>query len=279
MTIHAASLLHLFLRIAIASLLLWGLSVQAEEPSFTFAIVPQQSPSRLAKLWLPLLQDLATKSGLTLRFVTAPDIPTFETRSANGEYDFAYMNPFHYVVFHEKPGYVAFAKAKDKKLTGILVVHKDSPLHALKELDGKEVAFPSPNAFAASMLPQAFMEKLGIHVKPVYVKSHDAVYRNIAAQRYIAGGGVIRTLKHSDSKTAEQLKILWTSKEYTSHAFAYHPRIPKDAVNRLLAAMTNMHTYAQGQDLLKQLHLTGIEAADNAEWNEIRDLEIKPLQH
>ena len=69
-----------------------------------FGVVPQQSATKLAKQWVPLLNYLSEKTGHTIHFATAKDIPTFEQRCANGEYDLAYMNPYHYVVFHESPG-------------------------------------------------------------------------------------------------------------------------------------------------------------------------------
>ena len=41
-------------------------------------------------------------------------------------------------------GYQAVARARDKRIRGIIVVPKDSPIESLAELDGKELAFPAP---------------------------------------------------------------------------------------------------------------------------------------
>jgi len=84
----------------------------ASEKIYTFGVVPQQAASEMAETWLPFLAWVSAKSGVTLRFVTAPDIPAFEARLAKGEYDLAYMNPYHYTVFHKKSGYEALAKEK-----------------------------------------------------------------------------------------------------------------------------------------------------------------------
>lgn len=71
-------------------------------------------------------------------FETAKDIPTFEQRLAKGAYDFAYMSPYTYTVLHRsRAGYTAFAKEKDKKLTGIIVVRRDSEYQDIKDLRGK----------------------------------------------------------------------------------------------------------------------------------------------
>jgi len=97
-------------------------------PEYTFAVVPQQSASKLARLWTPILKKVGQEAGVILKFKTAPNIPTFEKRLVNSEYDFAYMNPYHYTAFHKKPGYQAIAKAANKRIKGIVVVRKDSNL-------------------------------------------------------------------------------------------------------------------------------------------------------
>lgn len=50
------------------------------ESILTFAVVPQQSASKLAQLWNPIVEQLSIKTGLKIKFATAPDIPTFEKR-------------------------------------------------------------------------------------------------------------------------------------------------------------------------------------------------------
>ena len=97
----------------------------ADSRSFSFGVVPQQSATELAKAWIPLFNTLAEAAGFGLRFATAPNIPVFEKRLAAGEYDFAYMNPYHYTVFSQKPGYRAFAREKGRRLRGMVVVRKD----------------------------------------------------------------------------------------------------------------------------------------------------------
>ena len=235
--------------------LLLALSANASEPVnprvYTVGIVPQQSATRLARLWVPILNHLGEKAGISLRFATAPNIPTFEKRLASGEYDLAYMNPYHYTVFHRNPGYVAFAHAADKQIKGIVVVRRDSSIADLSELAGHKLAFPAPAAFAASVLPRAHLRNKGIAIEPVYVSSHDSVYRNVARGLYPAGGGVMRTFRSIDSAVSDQLRILWTTQGYTPHAFAAHPAMPIGVVDRLQQAMMSMATDPEGRELFR----------------------------
>jgi len=252
-------------------------NIQAE--TINFGIVPQQSAKKLAKLWTPINAYLSEKSGLKIRFSTAQDIPTFEKRLLAGEYDLAYMNPYHYTVFHKSPGYEAIVKQKDKRIKGILVVKKESDVQSLEQLNGATLAFPSPAAFAASVLPRAKLAKDGINIEPKYVSSHDSVYLTVARGLFPAGGGVVRTLNNTDPKVKENLRVLWTSPGYTPHAFATHPNLGKETRQKLQEALLAMNKDAEGQALLKSINFKGMEKAQNSDWDDVRGLNIKLLDH
>lgn len=239
-----------------------------------FGIVPQSSGSKLAQTWTPILSYLEEKTGYEIRFATARNIPTFEQRLHDGKYDIAYMNPTHYTAVHGTSGYEAFARARDVRLKGIIVVHKDSPYRELKDLTGGEIAFPSKSAFAASQIPLAVFNQLGVGISPMYVASHDSVYRNVAKGRYQAGGGVMRTFNNTPADVRKDLRVLWTSDDYTPHAFAAHPRVDRAAVERLQQAMLDMEHDPRGQALLKAMRMKGFEVGMDRDWNDVRSLDI-----
>ena len=87
----------------LSCVLVAGLAGAQSTRTFSFGVVPQQAASELAETWSPVLTWLSKQAGMQLRFSTAPDIPNFEQRLAKEEYDFAYMNPYHFVVFNEAP--------------------------------------------------------------------------------------------------------------------------------------------------------------------------------
>lgn len=260
---------------AIALIFLLGAPSYADEPTpLSFAIVPQQSATKLAKLWSPILRYIGEKSGYTLVFRTAKDIPTFENRLLSGEYDLAYMNPYHYTVAHEKQGYLAFAKQRDKLLKGIIVTRVGSDIKEIAQLDSASLCFPSPAAFAASILPRAFLQSQGLYFTPKYVSSHDSVYRNVAMGRYSAGGGIQRTLNNVEKKIRDQIHVLHTTPGHTPHAIAHHPRIARESIEKIQQVMVQMANDPVGKKLLKTINFTGIDSAANQEWDDIRELKI-----
>jgi len=257
-------------------LLFYSTLIMAEQ-QLTFGIVPQQSASKLAKLWSPIIEEISQQSGLRIHFATAPDIPTFEKRLAEGSYDIAYMNPYHYTVFHQKVGYLALAKARGKHIKGIIVVAKNNHINALIDLDDSILAFPAPAAFAASILTRADLSKNKVNFTPKYVSSHDSVYRAVAKGLYPAGGGIVRTFNNVDPEIRNQLEVLWTTRGYTPHAIAVHPRIKPADVRKIQQVLLKMGEQVTGKKLLNNIKIKSFEGAEDSDWNDVRDLKLNLL--
>ena len=258
--------------------ILMAYPVNAAQSVFTFGFVPQQSAAVLVKKWGPILRYVSKKISHKIAFRTAPNIPTFEQRVREGQYDFAYMNPAHYTVFAKDPGYRAFAKQKGKRIKGILVVRKDSPIKKLAELTGKPLAFPAPAAFAASVLQRSYLSQQGIAITPKYVGSHDSVYHGVVKGLYPAGGGIQRTFGTVTPKIGEQLRVLWTTNGYTPHAFAAHPRISAEVVTSVQRILSKMFDDPAGRKLLQVIGFKkGAVSARDSDWDDVRKLGITKL--
>ena len=247
------------------------------QKELAFGVVPQQAANKLARNWGPVFAHLSAQTGLKIKFATAPNIPEFERRLAAGEYDFAYMNPYHYTVFGDKPGYIALAKQTNKAIMGILVARKDADLSKLADLSGT-LAFPAPAAFAASILTRSALHEDGVDFTPQYVKSHDSVYMSVAKGLFQAGGGVMRTFNNTDPEIRDQLQIFWRSPKYTPHAIAAHPRLSQTDIESVQIAMLKMADTAEGKELLKAINFKGFEAANYSDWDDVRALRIDLLK-
>lgn len=238
-----------------------------------FGVAPQQAVTELARIWTPFLGYLSRKTGYSFQFRSATDVSTFERRIAVGEYDFAYYNPLLYATSREI-GYQAIAKERDTRLTGIVVVPKESPHQDLKDIDGATVAFPAPTAFAAAVLPQMMARKIGINITPKYVSSHESVYRTVAQGLYPAGGGIVKTFENVEPAVQDKLRILWKSQAYTAHPVAAHPRVPPHVAQRVLDALAAMEKDPEGLAMLKLANFKGFVAARDSDYDDIRALNV-----
>lgn len=244
---------------------------------YSLGIVPQQSTQKLATMWLPLIDYLNAQTGFSITFSTAKDIPTFEDRVAEQQYDLAYINPYHYVVFSDSANYVPLARDAHKRISGIIVVREDSPYTTLQQLHGATLAFPAPAAFAASIIPRGMLAKENISINAQYVNSHDSVYLNVINGLFPAGGGIIRTLEHLPKMQNEKLRILWRSQDFTPHALAVHSRVPEAHRKKILAALIALNDSAENAHLLRGINFSGFAEAQDSDWDDVRELGIFSL--
>jgi phosphonate transport system substrate-binding protein len=238
--------------------------------ALVFGVVPQQSSIELAETWKPVVAYLEKTTGEKIHLKIERSIPEFEQALYSGEYDFAYMNPYHYIVAHKRIKYQAIAR-DIKKLVGIIVVHKESGIQHVSELKGKEFLFPAPDAFAATLLTKYdLLKEHGIDIerdkKFRYVNSHDSVYKGVARHIGDAGGGIERTFNNlGDSITKASLKIIYKTDAYPSHPFAFHPALPQKVQERLTEAIITM-----SPSLLEPLSMKQIIQTHDSEYNTVR---------
>jgi len=250
-------------------------------PSFSQKVwivgaIPQQSARKLNKLWKPFLAYISAKTGQRFEFQASPNFKSFEQRCESALFDFVYLSPYHYTTYHDISQYNAIAKAKNKKIKGIIVVKKNSPFKNISDLNNLRLGFPSPTAFAASVLPRGYLKNQNISFDPVYSKTHDNVYYGVAQGYFPAGGGVIRTFNATSAESKNKLRVLWTSKGYTPHAIASHQRIPVKIIKIFQKALVSMSKDPNAKKLYQNMKIKyGFEIAKDSDWDDIRSLGVQ----
>lgn len=233
--------------------------------SYTFAVVPQFEQRKLFAVWKPVVDELSKRTGLNITLSTALSIPSFEQELENGSFDLVYTNPYHILKAYERQGYRPLVRDA-APLRGILVVRKDSPLRNPAEMNGKELAIPSPNALGASLLLRSDLENLyKARVKMVNVQTHSAVYMNVLAGVIEAGGGVEKTLQEQGANVREGLRILYSTREMPSHPIAAHPRVAESIRERIRQALLDMASTPEGAALVEKIpikHMISTSIAD-----------------
>ena len=198
---------------------------ETENKVYSVYIVPQLTALSTHKAWRPVLDKLAAATGLNFELMIVPTIPAFEASLYKGKADFAFVNPYHCIVAKKRQGYIALLRDSSELLKGIVVVRNDSPITSVAELDGKTVAFPAPNAFAASLLIQALLAEKQISIVPSFVKTHSNVYRSVVMEDVVAGGGVNNTFDREPADVRDQLRILYVTPGFAPHPLMANPRI------------------------------------------------------
>lgn len=242
-----------------------GIAILNAGQKLTVSVVPQMETTYIQKTWEPFLQELSKKTGIAFELHHYRTIPEFEKGLHDGEPDIAFMNPYHAVMANEWSGYRPIIHDM-KPLIGILVIKKNGAVHTLTDLNGKSLAFPSPNAFAASLYMRALLDQQEkIQFKPVYVKTHTNVYRNVLFGVYAAGGGVNNTLIREDDNLQNQLQILYKTKPTAPHPLCINPRVSPRIALIIQKAILDMGADSAYKDMLDEIQIPNPVSADYKE--------------
>ena len=231
-------------------------SAGAQTPNiYTFSVVPQFSPAQLHREWWPVLDRVSRETGVALELKINASIQKFEADFMEGAPDFAYMNPYHAVMAKRAQAYLPLLR-DSKPLAGILLVRRDSPYKSLRDLDGKTIAFPAPNAFGASLYLRALLaEEAKIRFEPRYLNTHSNVFRHVAQGNVAAGGGVNVSFNGEAPEVREQLAVLYQTPGVAPHPVVAHPRVPERVRTAVVEAFLALRRDAIGRDMLREIRM------------------------
>lgn len=259
--------------ILFASVLLLAASslARSDDCTLKLGVVPQFEQRKLISIWNPIMEALSTKLACRIEFVGSENIQAFETQFTQGEFDIAYLNPYHALMAFDAQGYEPIIRSSANLLSGILVARKDSSITDIQQLQGMPIAFPSPNALGASLLMRAELKTLhNIDVIPKYVKTHTSVYLHVAKKQTVAGGGVLRTLKSQSEPLQDRLHIIYETQKVNSHPIVVHPRAQKykEAIQMQLLALGD-------QQLLDEVPMQAPIASSLDDYLPLRELQLE----
>ncbi len=236
-----------------------------EAGSYTLAVVPRFTSIETHRDWAPFAERLARETALPIRLKIYKSYASFDADLLGGVPDLVFMSPYHAVRSRRAQGYIPLVRDSAKPLTGILVVRRDSPARSVRDLDGKDMAFPSPNAFGASLYMRALLtEEEKIRFNPRYVGSHSNVYRHVILGRADAGGGVSNTLEKEPPEVRGKLRVLYEAPGAAPHPLAAHPRVPEEARRLITDAVLRLGADENARGLLDAVRLSRPVRADYA---------------
>lgn len=247
-----------------------------ENTPYQVYIVPQLSPLVTYQAWTPILEKLAEKTGLKFELIVPPNIPDFEKDVNNGLPDLAFMNPYHMTIAKHRQGYIPLVRDSANLLEGNIVVQKDNPIKSINELKNQTIAFPAPNAFAATLLIRSLLVKQNIPITPLYANTHSNVYRTVALGDVLAGGGIKNTFTREPLDIQQQLRVLYTTPRYAPHPLAAHPRIPIKIRQEISAAFIKLANDSTNKEIFVSIQMTKpIEANYQKDYKVIEKLKFE----
>lgn len=241
--------------------------------TYTFGIVPQFEARKLARIWKPIIDEIEKRTGYEFEIVGSPRIPEFETSFMNGEFDFAYMNPYHALVAAQTQGYRPLLRDGGRELFGILVVRDDSAYQSVEDLEGQTIAFPAPNALGASLLIRSDLtNQRDVNFSPMYVSTHGSAYLNVILNQAAAAGGVMGTFRSQPIEISEQLRVLYKTTRVPPHPITAHPRVPEEVQKQVTQAFLDLWKTGYGRELLERVPIREVVETSLDDYAELQGM-------
>ena len=230
-------------------LVAFGAPGWSQNQPLSFGVIIWRSPVLTARFWNPILRYVSDRSGVPLQLKVANTGPEHTAMVRRGEYHFLYSN-HNFIKENEESGYRVFARSKDDIGTGEIVVLKDSPIHSLTELEGKEVVFPHIAAFYGYHLPMDGLLRKGIQVTPLFAGNQEGAMGQLKAGRVIAAGVNAEVMRAFAQREHLAYRTLWSSEKYVSLALSALPSVPAETVKAVRDAFIKMADDPEGTKVL-----------------------------
>ena len=254
----------------------FGFTAAAADQPYGFNVLNQRSVALTAQYWNPILIYVSRKSGVPLELKLAKTTKEGNALAEQGAYDFLYTNHF-FTPERDRLGFRVIARPAGRGIQGQIVVPQDSPIRSLQELNGKEVAFPSPDAFAAYFLPMDALIKSKVDVKPVFTSNQEASLAQLKIGTVAAAAVNDQIIQRYARREGFEYRLLWNSELYNDLCIMASPKLPKEKVAAVRDAFVNMMSDPEGRkvleagaELLKIRDKLGFIAADNRDYENYR---------
>jgi phosphonate transport system substrate-binding protein len=244
--------------------------------AYAFNVLNQRTIALTAQYWNPILTHVSRKSGVPLELKLAKTAQEANAIAENGGYDFLYTNHF-FTPERDRLGYKVIARLAGPGIRSQIVVLEDSPVRTLRDLNGKDVAFVSPDAFLGYWLPMDALINAKVNVNIVFTGNQEASSAQLKVNKVAAAGLNGTVLARYARREAFQYRALWTSEIYQDLCIMANPKVPADKVAAVRAALIDMvkdpeglRILEAGAELLKSTGELGFVAVENRDYDNYR---------
>ena len=251
-------------------------AAQAADQPYAFNVLNQRSVALTAQYWNPILIYVSRKSGVPLELKLAKTVHDTNALAEQGAYHFLFTNHF-FTPERDRLGFRVIARPAGRGIRSQIIVPQDSPIRSLQDLNGKEVAFPSPDAFAGYWLPMDALLKAKLNVKPVFTSNQEASFAQLKVGTVVAAAVNDTVIERYARREGFEYRLLWNSELYNDLCIMASPKVPQDKIIAVRDAFVGMINDPEGRkvleagaELLKIKDKLGFIASDNRDYENYR---------
>lgn len=278
-------------KLAVAMGFALGLTL-AHAEDINFGIISTESSQSLKADWQPLLDDMAKKTGFTVKAFFSSDYAGIIEGMRFNKVQLAWYGNKSAIEAVDRANGEVFAQMVNADGTqgyySHLIVHKDSPIQGLDEVlkNGKSYSFGNgdPNSTSGFVVPGFYVfaqNKIDAksHFKVVRNANHETNALAVANKQVDVATNSSENLKRLKANYPEkfkELRIVWTSPLIPSDPLVWRKDLPEATQAKLKDFLFNYgKTDAREKEVLMKINkISGFKPSTNAQLVPIRQLDL-----
>ena len=248
-------------------------------PQYSFGVPAIRHVRSLWERYAQLVDALnRAGAGFTLKLESGQTPDTYDAKLRSGVFDFAIVDPYQ-VLIAENLGYAVIARTgKPDRISGVIVVARESDIHRLADLRGRNIAFTNATALAATLLNEYGLLQNGLDVHRqahvLYTHSPETSLLSVSIKRVDAAAVSLadwEVFRRDRPQSAGQLTLLWLSDDLSGPAVMASGSIPLAHVHSLQAALVRLASQTDGREALHRAGISRFEPGDSVSYDDVWD--------
>jgi phosphonate transport system substrate-binding protein len=261
-------------------------------PVYRLAVHPLHNPTKLMQAYQPLVEYLNSQiNGVRFDLEASRDYANFEEKFRQRKSEFLLPNPWQTLEAMKVGYHVVVMAGEAQDFKGLFVVRRDSKVRQPADLRGKAVAYPSPTALAACIMPQYFLHGYGINIRTElenrYVGSQESAIMNAYLGKTAVGvtwPPPWRAFQKEHPREAAELKVIWETESLINNSVMVRDDVPPKLAQQVRALLLGLAGSAQGMAILAGMETASFSPASDADYDVVRqyvarfEREVRPVE-
>lgn len=257
-------------------LIVSALPLVGGEKSITIGLVPDglSQPERM-----PLQNYLAKQMGSDIKLTTPNSYNEMIDGLSAGSVDFALVGAVTYVRAHAKIGAVPLVqRSTDLQFHAVFIAGADTPIHSLRDLKGKKLAYGDVTSTSGHLIPYLEMKQAGLNpdkdVDFRYSGGHALTVKLVESGVVDAGAvdeTVFKSMVSGGKIDGHKVRIFFTSRAFVDYVWVARKGISDAERQKFADALLGLK---EGKDdnVLKILRASKFIKANDEEYATVRRL-------
>lgn len=271
--------------LAVASLFtLLPFPAQTREKIF-IGLVPEMNVFAQMHRFQPLADYLSRETGIEVQLTMLNSYGNIIERLRTAEIDAAFLGSFTGALAISQLDAIPVARPVNLDNTstyhGHIFTRKDSNVTTAADMQGKTMVFVDRATTAGYVFPLAWLKKEGVTDYAVFFKeyffagSHDAVIDAVLNGKADIGAAkntIYEQFLADNPRAGEELIIIASSAPVPSNGLCVMPRLGKETIDQLQAALLKLDQSPWGREVLNRLQAVKFVKTDAADYEPVVDM-------